>query len=554
LNVKKDSNADFSDQLSEKAKILIVDDRPDKLLAMESVLEGLGTDVIRANSGQEALRLLLRFDFALILLDVSMPEMDGFETASLIRQRKRSEHTPIIFVTSINTTETHVTRGYSLGAVDYIFSPIQQEVLRAKASVFIDLFRKNLQVKKQSELLRIEAERRADSLENRLQTLLNNLGVGVFRISSAGELLEANPAFLELLSVDSIEQAAQHELYRTNFASGVTELINGRLPVGVWKDFEWDKKDGNSRWFSFTRTISHDEKGNSFIEGLVDDITPRKKAENELKTLNDNLEQTIIERTAELKVSEAAARRSERLASLGTLAAGIAHEINNPLNSILMATQFGCRHINDPSVISETLRIIQEETKRCGKIVKGVLQFARDERKAKTATDLNEVVISAVDLARMYVKTVMQIDFRLAQTPLLANVNSTEIEQVLINLIQNSAEANPKNAQIEIKLSVSENSALISVKDNGPGISEEDQLKIFDPFYSTKTDKGGTGLGLSVAHGIVIEHGGNIRVQSVLGEGTTFEINFPLYRASKHGASSAAERAREQKILELKNV
>jgi two-component system, sensor histidine kinase and response regulator len=139
--------------LSEKVNILLVDDIPAKLLALESVLSDLDQNIIKASSGREALRILLKKDFAVILLDVNMPGMDGFETADLIRQRQNSEHTPIIFITSVNTNETHVARGYSLGAVDYIFTPIVPDVLKSKVSVFVELCKQGEQLKKQAEEL-----------------------------------------------------------------------------------------------------------------------------------------------------------------------------------------------------------------------------------------------------------------------------------------------------------------------------------------------------------------------------------------------------------------
>ena len=140
-------------QAKDRANILLVDDREDKLLAMEAILDDLGQNMVKVSSGREALRCLLQRDFAVILLDVNMPGMDGFETAFLIRQRKSSEHTPIIFVTAISDTETHVSRGYSLGAVDYILTPVVPEVLRTKVSVFVELFKKTAQIKRQAERL-----------------------------------------------------------------------------------------------------------------------------------------------------------------------------------------------------------------------------------------------------------------------------------------------------------------------------------------------------------------------------------------------------------------
>src|SRR5258706_5541568 len=135
-----DVEAPDSCQPEGKANILLVDDREDKRMAMEAIIADLGQNIIKVSSGKDALRRLLNEDFAVILLDVNMPGMDGFETAFLIRQRRRSEHTPIIFITGISDTETHVSRGYSLGAVDYILTPVLPEVLRTKASVFVELF------------------------------------------------------------------------------------------------------------------------------------------------------------------------------------------------------------------------------------------------------------------------------------------------------------------------------------------------------------------------------------------------------------------------------
>ena len=151
------------DLADDRANILLVDDRADKLMALETILSSLGQNLLLAHSGTEALRLLLQQDLALIVLDVSMPVMDGFETASLIRQRKNSELTPIIFISAVNYSDIHLSRGYSLGAVDYILAPIVPEILRAKASFFIELHKKTEQLKRhaemQAQLIREQAAR-----------------------------------------------------------------------------------------------------------------------------------------------------------------------------------------------------------------------------------------------------------------------------------------------------------------------------------------------------------------------------------------------------------
>src|SRR5687768_13569994 len=137
----------------EKVNILMVDDKPENLLSLEALLQNGGTrdqwslNLMKAHSGEEALKCVLKQDFALILMDVQMPGMDGFETVDLIKERDRSRHTPVIFLTALSTSDVYISRGYSVGAVDYILKPIVPEILRSKVAVFVDLFRMTEQVK-----------------------------------------------------------------------------------------------------------------------------------------------------------------------------------------------------------------------------------------------------------------------------------------------------------------------------------------------------------------------------------------------------------------------
>ena len=156
----------------EQVNILLVDDSSSKLLAMAAALAELGENVVTAQSGREALRQLMHHEFALILLDVNMPDMDGFETAMLIRERKSSAQTPIIFVTAYGD-DTHASHGYSLGAVDYLLTPVLPDVLRTKVGVFVDLYRKNAEIRQQAEqrvaLAQEQAARRAAETANRVK-------------------------------------------------------------------------------------------------------------------------------------------------------------------------------------------------------------------------------------------------------------------------------------------------------------------------------------------------------------------------------------------------
>ena len=154
---------------NEKMNILLVDDSPDKLYALENQLASLEQNLVTATSGEQALRLMLKREFGLILLDVRMPGMNGFETAHLIRQRKISEYVPIIFITGIDRTENHVFKGYSLGAVDYLFTHVEPEVLMAKVTVFIDLHRKAEEIKRSHRLLAAEVKERKAAEEKILE-------------------------------------------------------------------------------------------------------------------------------------------------------------------------------------------------------------------------------------------------------------------------------------------------------------------------------------------------------------------------------------------------
>ena len=514
-----------------KINILIVDDRPDKLIAMEAALECLNQNIVKVSSGTDALRALLNEDFAVILLDVSMPGMDGFQTASLIRQRIRSEHTPIIFVTSINTNETHVSRGYSLGAVDYVFSPIEPEILRAKVAVFIDLFKKTEQIKEQSELLRLEAEKKADFLENRLRGLLNRLNVGFFKANSNGDIAQKNPAFDRLFKLTSEKEIRAFNL-RKLIPDLDTFVSKRNFDENVSRDVEWAYADCGSIWLAVTLSLGQRLDGTLFVEGIIDDISNRKKNEELLINMNEILELRVHERSEELRLSQEHLRRSERLASLGTLAAGIAHEINNPLNSILMSSEHTRRTLAkngklENETVEKTLGVISDNTKRCARIIKGVLQFARNQKTAKCANDLISIVRNSSELMKTYIKTPLEINIVSQEETLLIHANQTEIEQVVINILQNAAEANKGSTVININLQKYADQVRLSIQDNGPGIHSDIIDKIFDPFFSTRAGKGGTGLGLSVAHGIITEHGGSLTVQNLAPGGADFIITLP---------------------------
>ena len=303
---------------SQRVKILMVDDRQDKLLALSSVFDGIDIDVIMAQSGKEALRLVLANEFAVILLDVSMPIMDGFETATLIRQRQFSEHIPIIFITALNNTDTHASRGYSLGAVDYIFAPVIPDILRAKVLVFIDLFKMTKEIKRQGDLLRHEAEHRAVNLECRLERLLNRLDVGVYRSTREGMLISANPAFFRMFGFDPAVDPATINLTELYVHEHDRAVVFAHLnETGQLHEHPVQQRrlDGTLIWVSMSKSLVNEASG-QFIDALVDDITADKASE-----------------VALIAKAEELARSNDELAQFAYVAS---HDLQEPLHDVFV--------------------------------------------------------------------------------------------------------------------------------------------------------------------------------------------------------------------------
>ncbi len=249
----------------------------------------------------------------------------------------------------------------------------------------------------------------------------------------------------------------------------------------------------------------------------------RKRTELEIRELNSELER---------KKAEDELRSARRLAAIGTMAAGIAHEINNPIAAALNSAQAALRFKDDPvdaPLLEECLQNVLRSAERCSQIVSNVLMFARQEQAEKQWCDLNQVVRRACeathDYAAVHGATVeLATDDSLPQV----RINAVGIEQLLVNLIHNSVEAGNSGVQVNLQTERTAGGVRVTVSDNGPGITPEQQERAFDPFYSTRHNEGGTGLGLSIAHGIVQGHGGSIAIRGAPGQGTTVTVDLPF--------------------------
>ncbi|HLO27421.1 MAG TPA: ATP-binding protein [Geobacteraceae bacterium] len=255
-----------------------------------------------------------------------------------------------------------------------------------------------------------------------------------------------------------------------------------------------------------------------------------KKAREELEDWGKNLEVKVEERTHELNRVQAQLVRSEKLASLGELVAGIAHEINNPLTGILVFTSLLNNDAKLHPALKSDLNTIVRETERCANIVRGLLDFSRESIPQKNRTSLNSIMDAALSLVRhqsMFQNVDIARDYNTAIPEVLVDHN--QVEQVFVNMLLNAGQAMHEGGRLTIASGVTADggSAFVTITDTGHGIPDEILSRIFDPFFTTKENKG-TGLGLSVSYGIINNHGGTIEVQSTVGKGTSFSIILPI--------------------------
>jgi two-component system NtrC family sensor kinase len=264
---------------------------------------------------------------------------------------------------------------------------------------------------------------------------------------------------------------------------------------------------------------------------MASDLTDANKKIHELI---ENLEEKVQKKTKELMDIQSHFMESEKLASIGRLAASVAHELNNPLGSILLYNNLTLEDIKEENETKENIRKSIQETLRARDIIKGLLEFARPKNLEIKLTDINEIVNKTLDLLTsnkaLFSNIILNTDLYSGSLPSL--VDSSQIQQVITNLMINALEAVKEKGSISVKTRLSEDGKmiLISISDTGCGIPEENIKKLFEPFFSTKADKGGTGLGLAVSYSILTRHKGKIEVQSQAGKGSTFTAKLPVYR------------------------
>jgi hypothetical protein len=514
--------------VEQRMKILLVDDTPDNLVSIEAALSGLGEDLVLANSGKEALRHLLNEDFAAILLDVRMPDMDGFETAELIRSRPRSRQTPILFLTGYRNEE-HLFRGYDLGAVDFLFKPIVPEVLRSKVAVFVDLSRGNARLKEQADALRKQAEV-LQKAEQRFRSLLEAAPDPMVMCREDGEILMVNS------QTEVLFRSGRERLLSRNISALVPGWGFRQRPS--LPEAPAAKADPVERGIELT---AYPEGGMPFPveisfsplqtdEGLVitsaiRNISERKKTEEQIRQLNANLEERVLERTNALM------RSNEELQQFAYIAS---HDLQEPLRTVSIYAQLLAKRYQGQlqGDADQFIDFIVEGAERMERLIHDLLDFSRVEArgadffvKMNCHEALDDAVQNLHSLIQESGATITKGDL-----PAITG-DPVQMTRLLQNLLVNSMKYRSAAAPaIHLTAERKGRDWLFSVRDNGIGIEPQYAEKIFGIFKCLEPGdrRSGSGMGLAICRKIVSRHEGRIWVESELGKGATFYFTLPV--------------------------
>jgi signal transduction histidine kinase/DNA-binding response OmpR family regulator len=563
---------------ADRASILIVDDRPDKLLVYRTLLDELGQNLYTASSGDDALRQVLEREFALILLDVNMPGMDGLETAALIRSRRKSAHTPIILITADYGDELRMSKAYSLGAVDYIASPVVPEILRAKVNVFVELYLLAEQAKRQAQeriaLVEEKAAREAaERASRRLAYLAEASGVLASSLDLEATLHELSRlvvprlADVAVLSLGYAEgQLERHEMaWSSNDAehplltASLLELGDPLLEDAVRRvgesgkpeTMERDAADPASR-MALPRGLSvhalmlvpllvRGRKLGVLSLGL-DDAARRFDADTVAMVADlasrgaTALDNALLFR----KIQDEDQRKNEFLAML-------AHELRNPLAPISNAVHILRVSEGDATKVAWARELIGRQLKQLVRLVDDLLDVSRITRgkielKIETV-DVSQVAAAAIETSRPNIDAQRHtLSLQLPVEPLALRGDFTRVAQVLSNVVNNAAKYTPKGGRISLSAVREGDEVVFRIRDSGVGIPREFLASIFDPF--TQVDRtlarshGGLGIGLTLVRTLVEMQHGRVAVRSEgRNRGSEFTVALPV----AHQAETQAE-------------
>jgi PAS domain S-box-containing protein len=465
--------------------VLLVDDRPENLLALEAALAPLGQNLIRADSGDEALRILLKEEVAVIILDVQMPGLDGFETAAYIKQLDRTKHIPIIFLTAINKEIQHVFRGYSAGAVDYLFKPFDPLVLRSKVQVFIELHQKR---------------RELQASEERFRRTFDHAPIGVALVAVDGGLIKVNRALCDLMGSSPSELISRK----------IDDLIHPDEP-SLDLDHLGDelRMTGASRHVERRLAVGHDAEKHalvsvSFIHGAAN-LGPHF-----IFQITDITERRELETFRERFVSHAA----HELRTPATVISGTATLLNDSRESM------------SPAELDQCVKALYRQSQRLTTMVANLLDLARLKEGRHVGSlepiALLELATHVIEHTPPPEETTVNVSISKGDRVL---ADKEGLDHILSNLLVNAYRYGGTTVDVEARRDNGQ--MVVSVRDDGQGVPKELIPKLFEPFTRGKTSSsvGGSGLGLALVKSLVETNGGRIDYQNADGGGACFNVH-----------------------------
>ncbi len=512
------------------AAILLVDDRLDALLALESILEAPHLEIVKATSGTEALRALLDRNFAVVVLDVMMPGMDGFELARTIRMRQRSCVTPIVFITAMGADTKLLPRAYAHGAVDYLTKPVDPDMLRAKIAVFVELFQKDRQLRAQSRAL-FEAERRNRELE-------------VEQLRHAGErryrhLADAIPQIV--WTTDATGRATffsrrwtEHTGLAWEESSSWLDAVHPAERTECRR--RWEEALATGRTFELEcRLRGEDGSSRFFLCRALPETGPDGEIAGWLGTHTD-LDEIVRARARNAELFE---RASEAIRLRDEFLSIAAHELRTPLTALVLhlaSLEQACAAASESAEQRARFRkktaAALRVTKRLTALIDELLDVSSlSRRSVPLRPEECDLVALACDVNERFEEQARQIGSNLrvhAAGTVIGHWDRLKIDRVVTNLLSNAFKYG-SGRPVELRVEADDEHAYVSVKDEGIGVAPEDRARIFKRFgRAVSADHyGGLGLGLYLASQIAAAHGGSIRVESELGKGSTFTLELP---------------------------
>jgi signal transduction histidine kinase/DNA-binding response OmpR family regulator len=547
--------------------ILIVDDRPDKRLVYQTILEELGPKIFMAESGQQALKAVLERDFAVILLDVNMPGMDGLETASLIRSRARSAHVPIIFITADYNDEAHMARGYALGGVDYIGSPVVPEILRAKVRVFVDLYKLAQQAKRQARqhLALVEervARATAEEASKRLAFLAQASAtlVGSLDFTEiSGQLVRlcvptvGDACALRLVS-DTPEEAAKELFWPEPGSAPDTNLTGASLSgaANPWVAEAIQRVIGHGKPEVLTDvplSASREARAATLSSIAVVPLVARGHTLGALSLAfaphGRQFDTDTLSMATELAGRAAIALDNARLYEKmqdqdrrkDEFLAMLAHELRNPLAPISNAVHVLRASGESPSRLAWAGDVIARQLRLLVRLVDDLLDVSRITRGKIDlkieSIDVARAIAAAVETSRPYVDAQQHsLVVSLPSEPMRLKGDFARVAQILANILNNAAKYTDKGGRIVVTALRDGDEMVFRVRDSGMGIPKEQLTTIFEPFRqierSLDRSQGGLGIGLTLAKRLVEMQGGSISAHSDGPDlGSEFTVRLP---------------------------